>query len=194
MIFALSVVDASAAQFRQTCQTGSIVASTPTSRFTDNNDGTVTDTVTGLMWKKCSEGQTYDSTSGGCDGTATTYTWQGALQQAAAVRTSGYAGDNDWRLPNIKELASIVERQCVDPAVNLAVFPATPPDDFWSSSTYAGFSAGADYIMFSDGQEFVGQQGQSGTTYYSGPYDVRLVRGGQTVVGGSNGSGNGTGL
>ena len=59
----------------QTCQTNRILATTPTNRFTINNDGTVSDTKTGLTWKKCSEGQS------GVDcriGTATTYTWQGA--------------------------------------------------------------------------------------------------------------------
>jgi hypothetical protein len=105
----------------QTCQTASIPATTPTSQLTDNGNGTVTDTKTGLMWKQCSEGLT------GADcatGSAEIYTWQAALAQAQTVNTSGgFAGHTDWRLPNVKELRSITEKQCYYPAINLTRFP-----------------------------------------------------------------------
>ncbi|MGB4499160.1 MAG: hypothetical protein WBI40_10735, partial [Methylococcaceae bacterium] len=55
----------------QTCQTASIPATTPTNRFTVNNNGTVSDSKTGLMWKKCSEGQSGADCS---SGSATPYT------------------------------------------------------------------------------------------------------------------------
>jgi hypothetical protein len=71
-------------------------------RYTDNLDGTVTDTTTGAMWKRCSEGQTWTGAS--CDGEATGYTWE----QARAL-TSTFAGYNDWRVPNIRELHTITD-------------------------------------------------------------------------------------
>jgi Protein of unknown function (DUF1566) len=115
------------ANAQQTC-ISKIVADTPSLRFTVNADGTVIDTVTRLMWKKCPEGQT----GSGCGGGAlTTYDWGQALTVAAA---SSFAGYTDWRAPDIKELHSIVERKCASPAINLAVFPTTPPGGFWTSS------------------------------------------------------------
>lgn len=168
LLFTLATLSVATAQ---TCQTGSIVASTPTERFTDHGDGTVTDADSGLMWKVCSEGQSYNVGTGGCDGAVAATPWQGALQQAAAVNAAGFAGQSDWRLPNLKELNSIVERQCVDPAINLDVFPATPSSWFWSASPYAGRADYAWYVAFDDGLD--------GVYYKSGSAAVRLVRGGQ---------------
>lgn len=161
----------------QTCQPTSITATTPTTQFTVHGDGTVTDKKTGLMWKQCPEGQ---SGAACATGTAVTYTWQGALQQAASVNGSGFATYTDWRLPNIKELSSIVERQCETPAINLEVFPATPSERFWSSSPVAAINDDAWLVNF----EF----GISSSDYRIEPfaisgdpfiYAVRLVRNGQ---------------
>ncbi len=160
--------------YGQTCQTASITASTPTSRFTDNGDGTLVDSVTGLMWKKCSEGQSYNTATSGCDGTDVTYSWQEALQRASAANSGGgFAGHTDWRLPDIKELNSIVERQCINPAINLDIFPATSSWQFWSASPYADASVtdGAWLISFDDGHYGIGNKS-------NGPV-ARLVRGGQ---------------
>lgn len=55
----------------QTCNSN-IPESTPTSRFTDNGNGTVTDTKTGIMWKRCAEGQIWTGST--CSGTAAGYT------------------------------------------------------------------------------------------------------------------------
>jgi len=82
-----------------------LTATTPTSRFTDNDDGTVTDNGTGLMWSK-----TPDVTRDG---------WLNTFEKA---NTSELAGHIDWRIPNVKELLSIVERKCVNPVFNLEVF------------------------------------------------------------------------
>jgi Protein of unknown function (DUF1566) len=150
----------------QTCQTASIPATTPTSRFTVNNNGTVSDSKTGLMWKKCSEGQSGADCSGG---SAATYTWQQALQQAQTVNNGGgFAGYSDWRVPNVKELVSITEKQCVEPAINLTVFPNTPSNWFWSSSPYASYSYYAWIVDFNSGY--------SSSNYKSNNNNVRLVR------------------
>lgn len=105
---------------------------TPTlseSDFTDNADGTLTDTRYGLMWMRCSLGQTWENET--CNGDALELNWQQAL---VAAHGYVYADKLGWRVPNIKELASITERQCVRPAINNVLFPATPSDDFWTST------------------------------------------------------------
>jgi hypothetical protein len=97
--------------FAQKCNT-TIPPTTPTNRFTVNNNDTVSDTQTGLMWKKCSEGQSGANCS---MGNAKAYTWQLALQQAQTVNKNGsFAGYSDWRVPNIKELLSIIEKNALN--------------------------------------------------------------------------------
>jgi len=145
----------------QTCNS-KMPESTPASRFTVHGDGTVSDQQTGLMWKQCAEGQS----GAGCTGTAATYTWQAALDLAAA---SGFAGYTDWRLPNIKELSSIVERKCYDPAINLGIFPNTPSGWFWSSSAHAYYSSYALIVYFSYGYDDISNRNNNNS--------VRLVRG-----------------
>lgn len=150
----------------QVCKYASIRATAPASRFTDNLDGTVTDQASGLQWKRCAEGQTWSGST--CTGSATGHTWQQALQLADAASDAGHS---DWRLPNIKELSSIVERACHSPAIDQAVFPATPTSYFWSASPYAGSSDRAWLVFFNHGVD--------GSYYKANGYHVRLVRGGQ---------------
>lgn len=97
--------------------------------FVDNADGTVTHSILRLTWMRCSVGQTWQN--GTCIGDASELSWQQALQFAHGYE---YAGKSGWRVPNIKELASLTERQCVRPAINEILFPNTPSDDFWTST------------------------------------------------------------
>lgn len=116
----------------QECVTDSIIATTPDSQFIVNNDGTVSDKKTGLMWKQCSEGL-----SGlNCDtGTSEKLNWQQALQRPQNLNAGGgFAGYNDWRLPNAKELFSIVEEQCAFPSINSNIFPGTVNNIYWTST------------------------------------------------------------
>jgi hypothetical protein len=131
----------------QTCLSESqIPSSTPTGDFTIHGDGTVTHHATGLMWMQCSLG---DQSGSDCaTGSAWLYRWDLALQAAADSQFAGYA---DWRLPNIKELRSIVEERCTDPAINAEVFPATPADYFWSSSPRTTNSNEAWMVRFNGG-------------------------------------------
>lgn len=166
LLLLIAMVGPGEALADQICQTASIPASTPTARFADSGGGTVNDTVTGLMWKRCAEGQSWDGAT--CTGSAGAITWPGALQAATSPI---FVGHSDWRLPNIKELSSIVERQCIGPAINLAIFPASPMSPFWSGSPYAGDPGGAWAVSFYDGHVLLDGKGS-----YSA---VRLVRGGQ---------------
>ena len=153
----------------QTCKPESIPASTPNSQLQDNGDGTITDTKTGLIWKRCLEGQ---SGSDCASGSAEAFTWQQALQRAQTVNSGGgFAGASVWRVPTIKELRSLVEQQCADPAINLTRFPNPGSDFVWSSSAVAGNAHGAWYVDFYGGYP---------NWYYKNNYfQLRLVRSGQ---------------
>ncbi len=151
----------------QTCKTTSSASSAkPTADFVDNGDGTVTHKKTGLMWKRCSEGQTWNGTT--CTGFLTAYTWKLALQRGAHA---SFAGHTDWRVPTVKDLRSIVEKQCTNPAINAVIFPTTASKWYWSASQSAVNATYAWLIAFNDGDESVGRK--------NGSYYVRLVRGGR---------------
>jgi len=66
--------------------------------YSDNGDGTVTDPTTGLIWMRCSMGQTWTGST--CIGTASGYTRDQAI---ALTSTVSFASQTDWRLPNIRE-------------------------------------------------------------------------------------------
>jgi hypothetical protein len=118
--------------FAQQCKLDSIASSHKPGQYLDNKDGTVTDIVNGLMWQKCSLGQAV--VNGECEQSPTSFnTWKDALQ--GSEDNKSFAGNDDYRLPNIKELASLVERACIDPAINLAVFPSTPSIIYWSNTS-----------------------------------------------------------
>jgi len=126
----------------------------------------ITDTATGLVWRRCAEGQAWTGST--CGGSATGYTWEGALALANSTATStGVA----WRVPNVKELQSLVNRQTVSPAIDATAFPGTPSSWFWTSTPYAGNASDAWRVAF--GYGFVGYLNR----YYGNA--VRLVRAGQ---------------
>lgn len=149
----------------QTCAVA-IQASNPTSVYViDGVVGTVRDSRTGLMWDRCALGQSGSA----CAGAASTLTWQAALDAAATFGI--YKGYNDWRLPNIKELRSLVEECRVNPSINEFAFPNTPTSYFWSGSPYAGAASSAWSVLFYNGYADV--------TTRSAVFYVRLVRAGQ---------------
>merc|ERR1719233_224498 len=100
-----------------------------TNVFQNNNDGTISDMATGLMWLQSDSSADLD--------------WEGALAYAESMSFAGYS---DWRLPTIKELNSIVDysKSQGEPAIDESVFQITQIKDsegedwypyFWSSTT-----------------------------------------------------------
>lgn len=145
-----------------------IVKTKPDSIYIVSGNGTVTDRQTGLIWQQCSLGLS----GANCEtGSATMLNWQQALEVASAANSgAGTSGFSDWRLPNYKELFSLVETACDSPAINSTVFPQTLNDWYWTSSPLADVGDHALAINFLGGEPTVFK-------YYTGY--VRLVRGGQ---------------
>ncbi|MEN8135820.1 MAG: DUF1566 domain-containing protein [Thermodesulfobacteriota bacterium] len=86
--------------------------------FSDNGNGTVTAIDTSLVWP-----QMIDDT---------VMTWESALSYCEGL---DFAGAKDWRLPNIKELDSIVDRASHNPSIDEIFFPGIQPSIYWSSTT-----------------------------------------------------------
>lgn len=129
--------------------------------FTDNEDGTIDDSATGLMWQK---GHSPDSLS-----------WENALEYAETLTVGGY---DDWRLPNAKELQSIVNYTrspgttgaAIDPVFECVSITNEAGDVdypwFWTSTTHATVYGGeaAAYVCFGRAS---GWMQLPGRTYYS---------------------------
>lgn len=156
----------------QPCRIGLIIETTPSSQFENNNDGTVTDLKTKLIWKKCIEGQTWQAGSNLCSydtDIAPMFTWPEALAKATQTNSNGgFAGAVNWRLPNIKELSSIIENACYGPSINLSIFPNTPAGIYWSSTPYIGSNEHAWSVRFN--------YGQNSMNFKYDYYFARLVR------------------
>jgi uncharacterized repeat protein (TIGR02543 family) len=151
----------------------SVPERTPDSQFTANADGTVTHSASGLTWKRCSEGYDWDGTT--CSdntGASNTYPWADALAQA---KNAAYAGYSDWRLPNIKELESLLETACsgTGPFINTTFFPATQNASYWSATSSSPELISALSVYFNNGYVDIGNK--------SGNGHVRLVRSGQSL-------------
>jgi hypothetical protein len=135
--------------------------------YTFSADGQeVTDTSTGLVWRRCVEGMTFNS--GSCSGVATLFKHEAGLARAASQAALTGAA---WRLPNIKELITLIDLSSFSPAINAIAFPQSPADYYtWASTPYLGDSDSAWTVD------------PSGSVLYaprSNSFSVRLVRAGQ---------------
>ncbi len=145
-----------------------IKASTPDADFIDNQNGTITHKTTGLMWKKCPEGLKGDD----CEsGSAFKNNWKSALALADKANTDKVAGYNNWRVPNIIELNSIVEYSCSAPAINKRFFPNTPDGVYVSSSPFHAYDGLVWSINFVTGKDNSSYASKAEVFYI-----VRLVR------------------
>jgi hypothetical protein len=125
-------------------QDGSYILLNPQLSYIDNGDGTVTDKYTGLMWKKCSE----PDTTANCSGSHSTYIWADAITLCEGLT---YAGYSDWRLPNMKELFSLIKYVASSPYIDSTYFPSTVNGAYWTSTTYAPNTTNAMYVDFYSG-------------------------------------------
>ena len=140
--------------------------------YTDNGDGTVTDNRTGLSWEKKTTANL-----------TTNYTWQGALDYVAELNAmnggAGFAGHNDWRLPNMRELLSIVDYGRSNPPIDPIFGPTAGGSNYaayWSSTSWP---ASPEYSAW--GVEFADSYANYMTVLAFGKSSalrVRAVRGG----------------
>lgn len=143
----------------QLCRTA-IVSTVPDSRYQVRPGGEeVLDLETNLIWRRCSQGQTWTGVT--CRGEVSRFSWRGALRAA-----QGMGGG--WRVPNVKELLSLMDDACVTPAVNETVFPATPIAWFWTSTQFA-YYRGSAWLVYSNA-------GHADNGNKADAYPVRLVR------------------
>ena len=165
----------------------------PTPRFSDNGNGTVTDKLTGLMWLKnanciASHYPSFDNDGTPGDGAVT---WVHALEFVAGITYGFYplcgAGYSDWRLPNLRELQSLIDYVFYNPSLpntlgtgkwtegnpfqGVQWSNSTGATGYWSSTTYAGWTGGAFFVYFNDG---IVSASQKINTFYVWP-----VRGGK---------------
>ncbi|HEY2774293.1 MAG TPA: DUF1566 domain-containing protein [Candidatus Binatia bacterium] len=124
--------------------------------YTDNGDGTITDNATGLTWEKLSDdGSIHDKDN--------TYTWNNALGKVASLNAGNFAGHNDWRLPNLDELQTLMMVGTSQPAIasqfrtacsagcSVTTCSCTTSDWYWSSTTYVDTTSEAWFIDFTNG-------------------------------------------
>ncbi len=146
----------------------------PSPRFTDNGDGTVTDNMTALIWLK----------NANCYGTQT---WTNAISSANGLN-SGECGlsdgsvAGDWRLPNVKELHSLIDFSYYSPALSNAAgtgqwsegdaFSGVQSSYYWSSTTYPKYNYNAWYVHLNIGSVQIGGKTTSDNVVWP-------VRGGQ---------------
>ncbi len=129
--------------------------------YADNGDGTITDAATGLMWSKTDSGEGMN--------------WENALAWVQQKNLMNYLGHNDWRLPNAKELQSIVDyTRSPDTTASAAidpVFEVTRLADghypyFWTSTTHLDGANPGDYVVYISFGEALGyMKPPTGTDY-----------------------------
>jgi hypothetical protein len=148
--------------------------------FHDNKDGTITDRATGLMWSQS------DSSQG--------MNWQDALAWVQKKNAEKFLGHDDWRLPSVKELQSVVDYSrspdtthspAIDPLFHCtAITNETGKTDFpfyWSATTHAGFRGGeaAMYVAFGRAAGWMSPRGRADGPpgAGSGPYHYVDIHG-----------------
>lgn len=152
----------------------------PSARFRDNKNGTVTDTLTGLIWLK--NANCTDTVGGIVRGNGL-LDWQSALSWSNKL-ASGKCGlsDNsaagDWRLPNIHELRSLIDYSRHDPALSEEhPFTGVQPDWYWSSTTNPVYTAGAFNVGMGRGSVHVSPK------FYNAPGSSRMGNKAKALLG-----------
>jgi hypothetical protein len=102
--------------------------------FKDNDNGTVSDLATGLMWQQ--------------QELSSDMSWYDAMNYCSVLELGNH---KDWHLPNIKELYSIVDTKLHTPALEHFAFPTIVGDLFWSATSNVDLMSNAYRISFIDG-------------------------------------------
>ncbi|HYC56142.1 MAG TPA: DUF1566 domain-containing protein [Candidatus Binatia bacterium] len=141
--------------------------------FVDNGDGTITDTSSGLMWEKLAD-------DGGVHDYNTGYNWTNAFGKIGTLNAASFGGYDDWRLPSVRELLTIVNFGVVNPAAyspfstnctpgcTLATCSCTSGATAWTSSSFQLGATSAWLVDF-----YAGGTGNSSKTNSA---TVRAVR------------------
>ena len=138
----------SASADAQTCN-AYILPNTPSEGFVAYANGTVFDKNTQLLWMRCSVGQKWDPQQQTCRGSATAFTWS---QAKSASQGFVLAETANWRLPSVYELSGLTELRCENPAINLALFPNTPAQDFWTATAFVNGDNAFWLVQFLSGE------------------------------------------
>ena len=137
----------------------------PNPRFSDLGNGAVKDRLTKLIWLK--DANAFDAV-----------TWEQALSVANSLASGSHgltdgSKSGDWRLPNVKELQSLIDFAYADPALSSAsgtskwvngdAFIGVQSSSYWSSTTYSGSTSYAWHVYLNDGD--VGNGNKTNTNY-----------------------------
>lgn len=165
----------------------------PVPRFTDNSDGTVTDNLTGLIWLK----------NANCGGAGRN--WVTALADMESLNIDGTMNGNecgdtsssgshqtDWRLPNVREMASLLHYGYIGPAVpntagdgkcvtqsqtgSVCPFDNIYIGSYWTSTRYSANKTQSWRILLNQGIIDIKDQANQGSRVWA-------VRGGAQSVG-----------
>lgn len=142
--------------------------------FSNKEGNMIWDKATGLVWMRCSLGQTWDGKT--CIGEPKALSFYTARKEVKLLNSAGgFGGHSDWTVPTIRQLLSLrdcssghsentrdiqdggasVAEDCrggsTDPTIDLSVFPGTPGWKYWSSSLDSRDSDVAWYVHFGEG-------------------------------------------
>lgn len=109
-------------------------------RFTDLGNGTIKDNRTGLVWQKCSAGQSGNK----CLGATNNYASREDAQAFCnSLKLSGFK----WRLPERTELSTLIDFTQKEPAINTHIFPATESKPYWTNTIFKPFGDWGIYVI-----------------------------------------------
>ncbi len=126
----------------------------PIPRYTDQGNEAVIDNLTGLLWAKDANIMSGRDPAFDVDGTAGDgeVVFQRALDYITKLNSETYLGYNDWRLPNKKELMSLIDFDRFDPVLTLYhPFNFIQSSNYWTSTTYIGIPTQAWTVSFYNG-------------------------------------------
>jgi Protein of unknown function (DUF1566) len=104
----------------------------------------VRDVASGLLWQRAVGAKT------------------GSFESARAYcRRLSLAGNRHWRVPTLVELLTLIDERATAPMVDRAAFPDTPPEPFWTSSTFASGTELAWFVRFDQGSALYGRLSES---------------------------------